>query len=266
LTAAVARPSINGRLEPCEALDLAKISQRRHVLSNSARQMKAQLYFDDYRRNLCVSLTTVYIDGVRERIIPSFNDYDERAEQARDDYLQELMSSATESTDGESIYESAFAHGLKNYLDGIFLSHQMIAISSAGLYHLWERLIKSFIAEEADKDRIQYEKSISKWNMYDIASCLAGFGHNIKDNNSWKYLNRLRLVSNAVKHGPGLSKRELLSEWPEVFSSPHEEQFISSFYQNEIHLEVDHFDQLAKSVCLFWDEMPERLTHTSDGG
>jgi hypothetical protein len=253
-------------VERCEALDFAKNSQRRHVLSSSARQMKAQLYFDGYRRNICMNLTTAYIDAVRERIIPSFDDYDERAEQARDDYLQDLMSSATESTDGESIYESAFNHGFQNYLDGIFLKHQMIAISSAGLYHFWERLIKSFIAEEADKDRIQYQRSITMWNIDDISLWLTGFGHNIKNKDSWKYMNRLRLVANAVKHGPGLSKKELLSEWPEVFGMPTEAQFISSFYQNEINLEVDHFDQLAKSVCLFWHEMPERLTHTSDGG
>lgn len=226
-------------------------------------QVIPRLYFDEYRRDYCTNLTEIYIAGIKERVIPNFKDYHDRADQVRDQYLQTLMEAASEATEGERIYESAFAYGFKEYCDGIFLNHQMIAISCVGLYHLWEKLIKSFIYDESDKDGIIYEKQVSNWNMDDIHSCLVLFGHDIKKNQSWYNLNRLRLVANVVKHGSGMSKRRLASVWPEIVPNKIDTNIILQFSDNELKLSEEHFDQLAHSVRLFWQEMPECLIYVA---
>ena len=189
-----------------------------------------------------------------------FNDISGEADAAFDEFREAAEQRMGQDVDPDTYIDQAYEYGFKIYQDMLFVKRQTITISLIGAFHLWERLIKRFIAHEFRLDNFEPKKEITKWNFYDIEEQLQFFKFELSQQAYWPSLNRLRLLANAMKHGPGGSYDKLAAEWPEAFygCGKTTSSFVT-FEYNEPELAEDHFDELVASILIFWKEFPERL-------
>jgi len=225
----------------------------------SSTSQRVQLYLCNYQREYVLRLTTAYIQGSRDRLLISEDYAKEKADQTCDEFMEGAQRLAYDDP-SFSIVEDAYAHGLAVYDDLMFLRSQLIGLSIAGLYHLWERLIKRFITAELRQGGADVTKEIAKWVFSDICDALTQFGFAVRDQPFYSRLNQLRLVANAVKHGSGSSWDQLREELPELSRGwKFAPGSLIGFEYDEPEFNETHLENLSKAVVEFWEALPERL-------
>ncbi|MCB1882682.1 MAG: hypothetical protein KDG89_01605 [Geminicoccaceae bacterium] len=219
-----------------------------------------ELHFYEFAREYALRLNAAYAKGFRTRLLPTFADINLEANNAVNEFA-DLARGMMDPDDAYQYAEEAYMHGLRVYEELDFIKRQTIALGLAGLFHLWERMIKRFIGDELRRHGFQAKKDIGKWNFSDIVSCLKTFDFDLTQQAFWQDLNRLHLIANTVKHGYGPSRTRLAAEWPEIFNNLGAEasSFVRLEYDDPQFAE-EHFDQFAETLKTFWEHFPERLT------
>jgi hypothetical protein len=167
------------------------------------------------------------------------------------------------------VISKAEEHGFGVYEDFIFMRSQLIVLALAGIYHLWERLIKRFIRAEFKKDNVRVyddarkknsQKDIVELNFNEICDVLSAFGFPIKEQKFYLHLNQLRLVANVSKHGDRKSRNELFEILPEVANFENTSSCaLIGFEYDDINVNERHFFELSEATIAFREAMPERL-------
>lgn len=235
-------------------------SQLIDSLGREISMSEPYLYFDHWSRGYAVNLCQVYVCQFEKRLLPTFDDIDDEANAASGEFYSAGIASISEDGDPSSLASDAFEHGLKVWEELDFVRSQLVALAATGLFHLWERLTKRFIAVDLRRRGFEATPPISRWTFDDTMSCLTKMGWDVRREPFFPDLERLQLLANAVKHGHGPSRDRLAARWPEVLRD-HATQ-PSSF----VHLEwddpqvtPDHFNQVASAVMAFWSSFPESL-------
>jgi hypothetical protein len=170
------------------------------------------LYFGKPARKYTLTLIDAYANEVAKRVLPVFD----HIEQEADDAANQCWS----DTDND---RTAFEHGLSVYSDLKFVREQVTGLAVAGLYHLWERLIKEFIINECRSDKptkqdvLPTNDAVLKADFPKLKEFLKSVGWSIKTGDFYPDLDYLRLVANVVKHGDGPSCKALLEKAPGMF-------------------------------------------------
>ena len=223
---------------------------------------KMFLYYCQWTRQAALDITNAYTEGFTTRLIPTFDNIKEEADKASKAYWESAMSSIADEgyhCDGD-FAEAATEAGIDVYQDLSFVRQQLIGLSIAGLYHLWERTLKQFIIKELKQYRANEKamKTIANHNFDGIVEILQQFGHNLTLAPYYSCLNELRLVTNVVKHGEGQSFNELTKIAPQLFDS--------SIVGMEIPLTLDclnlsphDFRRYSGAVTTFWELLPQRM-------
>lgn len=90
-----------------------------------------------------------YSSGFADRVLPSFHDIEAEADAASEAYFNSRMNQMAGEDgpweDEGAVAEYAQEHGLSVYTDLEFVRQQVTGLAIAGLYHLWERLVKEFL-------------------------------------------------------------------------------------------------------------------------
>ncbi len=231
---------------------------------------QASLYLCHLSRKIAVETTGVYVDGFSTRLLPIFDHIDDEASAAADKAWEAAMSSpASEESSDPSIYaEAAQEHGLEVYENLQFTRQQLLGLATAGLYHLWERLLKQFICKELRGwtfDGRDIHKIMAQMNFSNLEGFLSQFGFQLAQQSYYADLCELRLVSNVVKHGDGNSCDELQASAPHLFEGYNYHFDILSNADN-LELKPTDFTRYAKAVTDFWKTLPENLTFVSAAG
>jgi len=222
-----------------------------------------ELYFCPYNRRYALDMITAYSAGFSKRVLTAFSNIEAEAEAASEAYFNERINEPV-GYDGpdldwedysERVYEGAQGHAECVYSDLEFVRRQVTGLAVAGLYHLWERLLKEFLAREhpPKKDTI-YKADFSK-----LTEFLQTSGWNIQGEDFYSDLCGLCLVANVVKHGDGLSCDRLLVAVPELFFDFGNPFMNDGRGADHLRLDADHFEQFARAVQAFFQRFPERL-------
>ena len=89
-----------------------------------------------------------YSSGFANRVLSGFQDIEAEAEAAGEEYFESRMNREASEDDGVdegAVADDAQEYGLSLYADLEFVRQQVTGLAIAGLYHLWERLVKKFI-------------------------------------------------------------------------------------------------------------------------
>jgi hypothetical protein len=93
-----------------------------------------------------------------------------------------------------------------------FTRQQLLGLATAGLYHLWERLLKQFICKELrgrTSKGLPINKIIAPADFRKLEELFSQFGFHLAKQSYYPDLCELRLVANVSKHGDGTSCEEL---------------------------------------------------------
>ena len=226
------------------------------------------LYFCEFNRGVALSTTRTYVEGFANRLLPVFDDIEGEADAKTKEAWDTAMSKGADgSKDSSDFVGSADDYGQQVYESLRFTRQQLIGLSAAGLYHLWERLLKEFLRRELRWSDIGKDSDqINKSDFCKLNKLLASCNFHISSMIYYKDLNELRLVANVIKHGEGQSCTDLYATSPHLFGKQIElfENLPMADLELEradfLELDREDFLRYAKAVQDFWETFPEKLS------
>ena len=226
--------------------------------------MGANLYFCSLSRKIALQTTGVYVDGFSTRLLPIFDHIEEEASAEADKAWETAMSSqaSEENFDPGEFAEAAQEYGIEVYENLHFTRQQLLGLATAGLYHLWERLLKQFFCKELRGWTIEgrdIHQIMAPANFSSLEQFLSQFGFQLPRQRYYADLCELRLVANVVKHGDGKSCEELQTSTPHLFEG-YNYHFDIFSKADSLELKPADFTRYAKAVTDFWHTFPENLT------
>jgi hypothetical protein len=154
-------------------------------------------------------------------VLPAFGNINERAQQVADDYynlIAALPRGEFDEIGMADVAEDAQEESHSWWEMMTSLRQTMLNLTAAGLFHLLEQrlalLTRDAIFSRAPLAEVKW-KVIRDWYSTHLHVDLMGLP-------AWVLMDELRLVANSVKHGEGVSARELRAIRPELFRDPFE--------------------------------------------
>lgn len=226
----------------------------------------ALLYFNPSTRRHALSLVTAYSQGFTSRVMAAFDNIEEEAEAAAEAYYEEKTNEPAwddSGLDPSEIAEDAEALSERIYSDLEFVKGQVTGLAISGLYHLWERLLKTFLVRMFADCNPPYVRSKAVWNadFNTLVSLLAKCGWDVKSTDFHTDLDRLHLVANVIKHGNGKSCNDLMAKAPEMFHDFHSPFLNRGRGAKHLELTKDDFLRFVVAVRRFFEQVPERIPY-----
>ena len=231
--------------------------------------MKANLNLCNLSRKIALDATRAYVDGFSTRLLPVFDHIDDEASAASEKAWQDAMSSPAydDNFDPGDFAEAAQEYGIEVYENLHFTRQQLLGLATAGLYHLWERLLKQFLYKELRGwtfDGLTIQQIVASANFRRLEEFLSPFGFQLAQQPYYAELSELRLVANVVKHGDGQSCDELQASAPELFGG-YNYHFDIFSKADSLELKPSDFIRYAKAATDYWNTFPENLTLADSG-
>jgi hypothetical protein len=227
-----------------------------------ANENKVELYCCQGTRRVAITTNKAYTDGFHDRLMPTFDRIDEEAKEASDEYWESAMSLPTneyEYRDVGDFADDAIGVGIEVSENLSFVREQLIQLSVAGLYHLWERTLKQFIIKELKHyqfDASTFEQ-VERDNFKGLVEMLQQFDYDLTQKPYYQKMNELRLVANVVKHGTGKAFKDLVKAAPHLFEKP-KFDLDSPLRLDDLKLTPKHFMDYSYAIKEFWMTLPER--------
>jgi len=220
------------------------------------------LLIPQFPQQYALDLVRAYSSGFADRVLPGFQDIEAEADAASEAYFDSRMNQiASEDEyweDEGAVAEHAQEHGLSVYTDLEFVRQQVTGLAIAGLYHLWERLVKEFLEKSFRAvDPPVPPRKVRHADFKVVVGWLRErFGWDIEAEGFFADLHQLYLVANVVKHGDGDACKALLDKASELFRD------IINLWGNDLRgaddlrLEREHFVKFTGSVLQFIECFP----------
>ena len=223
------------------------------------------LYFGQSNRRYALDLIGAYSDGFARRILPGFDNIEAEATAAAEtlfrDRMNQLAGFDGPDEDEGFAADDAQEHGFSVYSDLEFVRRQVTGLAIAGLYHLWERLLKEFLVREFGQFNppiVPREKVLGA-EFRPLVGMLKNQGWEIAKESFYLDLDVLRLVVNVVKHGDGKSCQALLTQEPGLFMDFGHPWANKGRGADDLRLTGYHFIRFVGATRAFFERFPERL-------
>ena len=244
------------------------------------------MHFCTSNRASALGQHKVFVQGIEKHVLAVFQNIEQNGEDFTEQEYNRLCSAPgwEDGPDCADIAEHAWDRGFDHFQDLVFVKGQMTLLATAGLYHLWEKTLKSFLEREFRFFPEKYfgedsKKTIQKAIFPDVRKWLNEWNF-CEHQDAQKIIDRLHtlsLVANTAKHGTSSSCDELFKKNPEFFKGPYQD--LSPVLPDEIRnsplfnwanpdqlwVTPEMFRDLADVIEKFWNTMPERI-HVSCGG
>jgi hypothetical protein len=239
------------------------------VSSNKQSFEGARLYLSRAERVLILGRHDFYVEQVKSKVFPAFEDIEREAEQySRDEYDRLGSLSSDDEVGMDIIAEVAGERGVERHQLLHDLKKRVILGAVAGLFHQWEKDLRGFIEHELNNDMPPDATHIQAWerNIQGVLDLIANFGWDCRASVFWLELEACRLIVNAYKHGKGPALEELSRRHPQYLDRGVTGEFAPNFAARFINHEWlsisrSQFESLAGALRAFWSEFPERLNY-----
>jgi hypothetical protein len=212
------------------------------------------------------------IPDVLERLIlPGFEDIENESNEVSRDTWERFMSApGTGNEDPANFAELAEQAGVSHYLlmDGI--RQGMLNLFTVALYHAFEQQIMVFHRKEVLHPAEVNTPAFLKFSEFKLR--LLRFGIDIETFSSWRKVDELRTVANAVKHAEGNSTRKLHSIRPEMFENPHSiniglprldnPPIFQPLVGDDLYVSLQDIKNYCAGLTRFWQELSATLAYT----
>jgi hypothetical protein len=211
---------------------------------------------------VCSRLGAGISSGFADRVLPGFQDIEAQADAASEAYFDSRMTQVASEdepwVDEGAAAEDAQEHGFSVYTDLEFVRQQVTGLAIAGLYHLWERLVKGFLERSFRAvDPPVTPQAVRRADFNVVVGWLRErFGWDIEAESFFADLHQLHLVANVVKHRDGDSCDALLDTAPELFRDVINLWGKDPRKADDLRLKREHFLKFTESVVQFIECFP----------
>jgi hypothetical protein len=190
------------------------------------------LYESDFRE--IISRTDSFWETVKNRLLPTFNTVETESERAGKEKLEGLSRNFhPDYMDEADIHDKAFHAGLEHFSVTSEMKQEFIKSTAIWLFHIFEKDC-AYVFETEDGN--QKRKSLQQLSI-DIGA-----------GSDWQKCNReLRLLANAIKHGPGDSLNKLKKTRPDLFTD-----MLGWLSNDNIKLPLADIEAYVGSIKNFW--------------
>ncbi len=226
--------------------------------------MRSRLILEEGQREKFKNDVQQIRDLFFERIEPIFADAENEAETYTEKLNEEVGESINwggdNAPDPEDAEEAVWDAGVERYKLLSTMRNRTLVMWISCMCQVWEQQLHSFILHEALMEGITYDEKFKGSGFKFIQDVLMWHDIKIKKFKSWKYIYEMRLLVNAVKHGPGDSEKKLRAIRPDFFNNHGFDvmKFRSStLLEDTLQVHNDDFDNYYKAIIDFWNEFPE---------
>ncbi len=225
------------------------------------------LFWSHYIHTTFIPLVDTFSDCLKERVLPSFENLSQEANEVASDAWGRLGSHDPEGTDPGDFVDTAMEKGLEFYQTMSEMKQGVQNMFSLGLYHLFEQGFLFIHRRILLSD--EEEKNTKLFNLEEASKRLAEHGIYIDQFHSWKKVFELKTLANAIKHADGRACEALKKLRPDLFCHPEAKESGPPYLERlkvfqplageSIYVTVEVFDEYVKAVKEFWSELIEAL-------
>lgn len=215
-------------------------------------------------RERLIDSHTFYVNQAKDRLLSRFNNIEDEAKKAADEYLERNQYNFDpERHDPSDFYDRAFDVGLEFYELLSDMNERTRLGVLAGMYHEFDKQLRSWLATEIDRShsREHLSKVIWKVDIARLFDLLSSIGCDVKSQHYFQHLDACRLVVNVYKHGKGQSFDELkqkYSQYLDVLPIGHPD------YRNHEDVKITdmQLEEISAAIIAFWQSIPENVLNT----
>lgn len=225
------------------------------------------LFWSHHIRTSFIPLVDAFGDCLKKRVLPSFENVSQEANQVEKEAWERLGNYATEDTDPGDLAEAAFQKGLQFYMTMRDMAQGIRNLFAAGLYHLFEQQILLF--HRSELLNLEERNHRKLFNANELIKRLASHGIDIDQFRSWPKVMELKTLANAIKHADGPACEKLKKLRPDFFCHPDARELGPPYLPGlkvfqplggeNIYVTDEAFDEYITAVKGFWDELAEAL-------
>lgn len=233
----------------------------RAIASDRRTILHPYLGLYEWERDEALQTLQIFRREMLARVIAAFDEIEAEANQIAEEAFKRFGQTAScDQMDMSDAAEHAQEEGAMHYSAVISVRYEVLRLAISGLYHLWERQIKTHLIRMhgmlgADKSRVE------KADFARIEGLLKRYGFEFKAMTFYNPINELRLFANATKHGAGSSCNLLFVSNPKLFfpyKLAGEEEYFGSWEPSadDLQPEPADFSRYSCAVEEFWTAFP----------
>lgn len=229
--------------------------------------IRNNLFWSHYIRTVFIPLVEAFSNCFKQRVLPSFDNLSQEADQVANKAWDRLGSYATENTDPADLADRAFEKGLDFYQTMTEMAQGIRNLFAVGLYHLFEQQVLYF--HRSELLGFQEENDPKLFKTKEAFERLATHGIHIDQFRSWRRIWELQTLANAIKHADGVSCEALKKLRPDLFCHPEARELGAPYLPGlkvlqplageAIYVTGEAFDEYVTTVKGFWGEWAEAL-------
>jgi len=197
------------------------------------------------RREILAKTTTAYASATLERLLPALIMPDREAFDLVEEARRAAHEQAGMTWDAADEAEQATTDMMRGFFEEQqFVQRQVLDFAFAALFHLLERAVQEILSEANAEPPEEFK---------DTLRVLAQRGYVTEGKPFTHDLNKLNLISNAVKHGRGKSLTRLAKKFPDLFLNREPNETLRP---EHLLLTPELLNHLAESVAAFWSSFP----------
>ena len=209
--------------------------------------------FNVFDREYTIGRLQAYQQGVSNRVFRDFDGLDQEAERLEKQLWDHAMSQPGDGSEDPSAIADHVTNQAADFLITMeWLKQQTINNACAGLYHLWEKDLKSFLERTAVRFGKLDMKRLMRADFGELSKILIEHKYDFENQASYEKMNEIRLLANSVKHGLGNSLFELIVRRPDLFRKNYFTGEIDSDAEN-LEITEDQFNEFAQTIAEFWE-------------
>ncbi|MDE0335404.1 MAG: hypothetical protein OXI64_10635 [Defluviicoccus sp.] len=232
---------------------------------------KPQIFMWSRERDHLLARHDFYMEQVKARVLRSFDNMEEEAEQIDDELYERLAAFDSEGGDMTARAEIARHDGMEFFLLLCHMKTQTTLGALASLYHQWEKDFRGFMQRQQILVRNNgNEEKDYFWHCEtrELFDALESFGWSIRESKIYQSLESCRLIVNVYKHGKGPSLESLIEYFPQYLkgrlSGSAESSLLGSSRHEDLAVTEEQFDQIGEGIRQFWRDFPSRLVLVTD--
>jgi hypothetical protein len=206
-------------------------------------------------------MVEAYASAVTYKVLPIFDNLEAQrnaADEEFDEWFESQEIGPVDGPDFDNLMEAGSYNTVRLELEFDFVPRQMIGLVVAGLFHLWEKLAKEYLFFALEAQEPERLKRLKKADFWGIVAELERFNWQIETEPFFPALNKLRLISNVIKHGAGAASAELMTVAPELFDG-NAAMPVDNNVDVDLLLAPDLFNAAVQAVKDFFDALPRQL-------
>lgn len=220
----------------------------------------------DFERRYALSLHGVYCREMSGRVFAAFSDIESEANVFAQATYEDLMGQPDPIGSGDVAACAEIAQGRAEarYQDLVFVQNRVVEAAITGLYHLWERRVRSWmIRDGGELGFTNNDKRIAaSGDFQSLCGLLTRHGWDVQSQAFYSRLDQLHHAANTIKHGEGRSSQTLFEMrrdlfWPySVLGDCDVARCIDGPHRT-LSLNTGHFEEFASAIEAFWHSVPD---------